>query len=318
MKFFTALLPAILFLLIGLSSFSAENTSKKIVRGCVGYGFMAEFNWVLNFLEYCAVSNTEPVIYWDKNSSYYSDHGYNGSLNAWEYYFEPVSQSRYVQGDRINIDIHYNRPSCFWAYNEYITNMHMCSKEELQSFKSITHSTFPTYVSYPYGKHHLYNPEFRRYIKESTIDRYIRVKKPIQDKIDSFFKQKMANKITIGVHLRGRHTYGEIPFVPIEEILKEANTHAGPGVQFLVATDQTRLLDQAKKTLNGPVIDFPALRFSITTSPIPGNKLPPRLGEDVLIETLLLSKCDHFIHTLSMVSTIALYFNPELKHTVLY
>lgn len=42
------------------------------------------------------------------------------------------------------------------------------------------------------------------------------------------------------------------------------------------------------------------------------------MGEDVLVETMLLSRCNHFVHTISNVSTAALFFNPDLEHTMMY
>jgi hypothetical protein len=309
----------LLFLFFSIpSNFFCSETQKKMVRGCVGYGFMAEFSWVLNFLDYCSANSIEPVIYWDTSFSYYAPQGYNGSLNAWEYYFEPVSKCIYERGDTINKDIHYNRPSLIWDYNEYITRMDLCSAQELRSFKSVTPGQFATHVSYPHGHQHLYNQELRAHVKNSIIDRYIRIKQPIQTKIDTFVQKYMVGRKTIGIHLRGKHTYGEVPFVSLEEIFKEANAHAAPDVQFLIATDQQQLLNQAKKNLKGNVIAYSCPRFDKTTSPIPGSTLNPRLGEEVLIETILLSQCDFFIHTLSMVSTVALYFNPTLKHKLLY
>ncbi|MDR3550121.1 MAG: hypothetical protein P4L31_01810, partial [Candidatus Babeliales bacterium] len=43
---------------------------------------------------------------------------------------------------------------------------------------------------------------------------------------------------------------------------------------------------------------------------------PGQLGQDVLIEALLLSRCNALVHTYSNVSTGALYFNPTAKHVL--
>ncbi len=313
-------IPIIFYFFLLCSSHQAQslNLPHKIVRGCLGFGFLAEFIWVLNYLEYCNKTQRTPVVYWDSRSSYYSPEGYNGSLNAWEYYFEPVSKDEYYPGDHIVYDGHFGLNSFFWDYYEYIKNMDLCSPEELKSFKKITHGQFPVYVVYPHGNQHLYNPQLRKYVKKNVLNRYVKIKDTIQQKIDDFITLKMNGKKTIGVHLRGVHSYGEVPEISISDILKEANLHAAPNVQFFVATDQLPLLQQAIKELKGPVVYYECQRFDKTTAPIPGNKLAPRLGEYVLIETMLLSSCDHFIHTISNVSTAVLYFNPKLSHTVLY
>lgn len=308
----------LMFILFLSHSASCTNNPSKSVRGCLGLGFFAEFLWVLNHLEYCQATSKIPVVYWDHSFSYFDEKGYNNSTNAWEYYFEPVSTKKYEPGDLIIKELHYGRPSIFWDYFEIIKFMHMCSPEEKKAFKQVTHEEFPVYTSYPKTSHHLYSKKLRSKVKQGIINSFIKIKPEIQKKIRSFFKDKMMGKTTIGIHLRGRHTYGEVPMVPIHEILKEANQHAGNNVQFLVATDQIQLLEQAKRELNGPVIYYPCQRFSQSTSPIPGDKLHPKLGEDVLIEAQLLAKCDFFIHTISHISTSVLYLNPSLKHTVLY
>lgn len=51
---------------------------------------------------------------------------------------------------------------------------------------------------------------------------------------------------------------------------------------------------------------------------VSSGQLTLRDAEQVLIEAILLSKCDHFIHTPSQLSTAVLYFNPELSHTLIY
>jgi hypothetical protein len=40
----------------------------------------------------------------------------------------------------------------------------------------------------------------------------------------------------------------------------------------------------------------------------------PKIGEEVLIECLLLSKCNVLIHSRSNVASVALYINPDLSH----
>lgn len=303
-----------------ISSFSIQSEAhEKFVRGCQGWGFFAEFLWVINHLDYCVTTGKVPIVYWNEHSSYYDPEGYNGSKNAWEYYFEPVSSLKYKNGDKLHVEHFYRDDfSAICSYHLYIATLDLCSQEEKNNFIHVTQQNIKGKEKYPINDKHIYNEGFRKSIKKHVIDPFITLKSSLKNKIETFYEQKMRGKKTIGIHLRGKHAYGEVPFVPIKKILMEANKHYEPGVQFFIATDQTDLIVAANKILKGDVIFYECERFSQTTAPKPGDKLHPKLGEDLIIETLLLSRCDFFVHTISNVSTAVLYFNPDLKHTVLY
>ena len=100
-----------------------------------------------------------------------------------------------------------------------------------------------------------------------------------------------------------------------EIFFKLANKYKG--YQFLIATDEERLLNEAIKKIKSKVIYYKCYR-SPDKMPI-HCKSPNKaqVGEDVLIEAMLLSKCSKLIHSISNVSTAALFFNPELKHILL-
>jgi hypothetical protein len=299
---------------------------EKCVRGGGPWGFFAEFLWALNHIEYSIANNKIPVIYWGKDFSYNS---FNCDDNIWDYYFEPISPLRYRSGDPLHTEPWYHNFSTLWWYCQYIDNKCLLTPEEQKALKPIEDHE-RRYASaefddqrqdaYPVGKYnlHLYSKQFRQWVKEKLLDPFIKIKPDIQQKIDSFYETHMKEKKTIGLHLRGNHLGKEVLSVPRLYLFEEANNYADLGYQFFIATDQEPLIEEAKKQLRGPVIYYECQRFNETTSPYPGKKLDPQLGEDLLIETLLLSKCDHFIHTISNVSTAVLYFNPELSHTVIY
>lgn len=289
-----------------------DNHQEKWVKGCSRWGFFAEFMWTLNHLEWCLTQNKIPVVYWDNASPYYEPEGYNGSTNAWEYYFEPVSKLSYEPGDTIHRTV--AGPDQFrvnYGYNHYIRNENEPTKE------------------------------FRKWVKEQLINRYIKIKKPIKKKMDFFYKNNMKDKKTVGIHLRGKHLFNEIKPVPLSRIFSEANQYAEEGYQFFVATDQKKLLEEAKKNLKGKVIYYDCYRSDEgpTFAPIQSiteelahqshisqftgflgkvNYNKAKLGEEVLIEILLLSLCNKFICTISNVSLAVLYFNPDLEYTRLH
>lgn len=306
---------------------SSKDTSKICVRGCQHWGFFAEFLWVLNHLEWCNKNKLIPIVYWDNNFAYYSPEGFNGSVNAWEYFFEPVSSKPFKSGYRINRQEVYHRGfTTIWWYIQCLDNIPLLPLDEQRSCIHVTEHAYGKEYDYqrkgmypiPFGNKHIYDKGFRRYVKETILDRYVKVKPVVQDKVEEFWTSHMKGKKTIGIHLRGKFLSNEAPRVPDEIIFAKANKYASKGYQFLVTSDQMPLIEKAIKELHGPVIKYDCYRAESTTSPSKPQQLLPQLAEDVLVEALLLSRCDHFIHTLSQVSTAVLYFNPELSHTLLY
>ena len=296
---------------------AAEIKSEVAVRGCEGWGFFAEFLWALNHIDYCIKQKKTPMIYWDENFSYYSPNGYNNSKNCWEYYFEPVSLigSSKNNNEKVYKEHWYDDSfSAIINYPQYIANINkLSSKDNILAIDILKRPFGYEGEVYPVKAGHLYSKEFRQNLKKRLMDPYIKIKKPILTKIEDFYNKNMAGKRNIGIHLRGSFLANEVLEVPLKAIFEEANRCADLNTQFFIATDQIELLEKAKKELKGKVIFYVSERFETTSSPVAGQKkLDPLLGENVLIETMLLSMCHYFVHTISNVSTAALYFNPHL------
>jgi hypothetical protein len=88
--------------------------------------------------------------------------------------------------------------------------------------------------------------------------------------------------------------------------------------EFFVATDDESLLNLAKKHLIKMPIHYNATRsqngnpIHCGSNGILSNK--KKLGEEVLIEAILLSRSDFFIHTNSNVANAVCCFNPNIKN----
>lgn len=276
-KFNKMLLTAIL--INSYSSFTNTAPKEKFVIGQHGAGFFSNFFGALNQLDWCEKNNKIPVIYWDNKSHYYNPSGFNDATNVWEYYFEPVSNLTYEPGEPIHKN--YGPPT----------------GQGLGSFSSLLKN-----------KHR----------GKNLIDRHIRIRAETTAKIEQFYQTHMAGKKTIGIHIRGTDKYKEIKRVSAEKIIDAANQFHG--YQYLVATDEQKSLKKAQKYLNGKVIFYNCQR-SYDGQPLHlGQNYKnnaAQLGEDILVEAQLLSRCDIFIHTNSNVAFGVLYFNPNLKHIFL-
>jgi hypothetical protein len=264
----------------------AEDTPQKYI---IGYwyrtypdgrkdipGFFSAFFSVLAHAAWANRNHKLPVVYWEDFSPYSDGYG-----NAWEYYFEPLSDERYDN----TLD---PKPSTEYCAPDN-TGVRPWSRHS-QPVKEMVHR---------------------------VIERYIIIKKPILDKIDAFYQKYMADKITIGVHLRGTDKDSEVIMPSAEEIIAVANQIGKliPNCQFFVATDEESLLTLAREKLNRPVIAYIDSYRSLDGQPIHKTKSAwnnAKKGEDVLIEAKLLSMCGMLVYSHSNVGYAATFFNPSM------
>ena len=269
---------------------------EKHAIGCRWHvGFFSTFLGVLNQLKWCEQNTKTPVVYWPKDGLYYDERGINGitSDNVWDYYFYPVSSLSYEATDN---------PSY---------------KYTLDGFAVAT-LPFPfPYVGYD-KIIQIYPDRDVRQQMNRLISTYIKIKEPTLDKIESFYKKQIEDVFTVSIHLRGTDKYHEIAPVSLEHIFTEANKYSP--CQFYVATDEEQLLEEARKKLNGPVISYDCFRAAQSKQGVhynieyPEERSRALLGEEALIDCILLSRCNLMIHTWSNLSISALLFNPGLEH----
>jgi hypothetical protein len=276
-------------------------SNQKHVIGARGAGFFSEFLSVLGHLVWCEAAEKQPVVFWGKPFLYYEPEGWNNTKNAWEYYFDPVSTATY---DSINdiVDYRFKAPNSFF--------FPWCDFSEIEMMRPIAYH---------------------------VIEKYIKIKPFILEVVDDFYNKNMKNCIVVGIHLRGTNKGDEAnTTVHPSEIIKKAQKYAyrgvasGKNVKYLIASDEQILMDFAQSELrkdhpnvvNGDVISFSAERskgketnYYTFVGTKKENGFFAKRGLDVLIEVLLLSRCDYFVHTRSNVSTAVIFFNPNLIHS---
>lgn len=254
---------------------------QRIIKDYLDNGFFSAFIQILHELAWCKHDET-PYVLWDSRSLYYNPQGFNEKHNVWEYYFEPASEVPSTTHD--NTDLYADR-----------------------------------YINFDFS-------QTARDFAHKIIKKHVKIRPTVQDKIDHFYQQQMAHKKTIGIHLRGTDKKIEMAPTPTQIIVAEALKHADENTQFLVASDEQQLVDLASKLLAPHrVISYDCYRsknnhpLHLTAATAKQEEKPAasQLGEDILVEVLLLSQCDIFIHTSSNVAAGVLYFNPDLKHVLL-
>ncbi len=257
----------------------AQSHEKYVIGTWRGAGLCVNFNSVLNHIGWCEDNNRTPVVYWDHVSPYYVSQGFNGSDNVWEYYFEPVSHLAYESEDII----HRYHPDGRWAFNYF-------------AIDPINRSNAHYFIS-----------------------KYIKIKPIVQAKIDHFYQQYMTDRNTIGIHLRGTDKKTEEKLVSPETMINTALKYADSNTQFLIASDDQRLLDKMIQLLPKHKVIYYDCYRSENDKPLHEPYRKPsfaQLGEDVLVEVSLLAKCTRLIHTYSNVSATILYFNPTMPNVL--
>jgi hypothetical protein len=170
-----------------------------------------------------------------------------------------------------------------------------------------------------------------------VVQEHIKIKPHILARADQIYREKMEGNYCIGVHVRfaGVHSaeVGEkrtptlIDYLSeVERIVKERGSSR---TKVVLATDSNYVVKQFKKKIsekNLVVIDAfratfnedPHMVYEHTAyclaHPEEFHKKKPgyKGGEDVLVDCLLLSRCDTFIHASSNVAAFVTFFNPHI------
>jgi len=275
--------------LLAMNFAFAEGVEDKFVIGTLpNEGFFSSFISVVSNLVWADEHHKTPVVNWDSRSLMYQSKGYNGAKNPWEYYFEPVSSATYDPKEA-GVEV--------WSEGHAPDGSHL-------------------FLSFLREKEAFHN-EAREKARDA-ITKYVKIKPSIQQKIDDFYSKNMAGKYTIGIHLRGTDISQNakvkegIAAASVKAAEEEAKNHGGE-VQFFIASDDQSLFEYAKKRLSKPVI-FCESRRSKDGKPLHRTGFEKAvLGEELLIEGVLLSKCDYFVHSHSSVPIAVMALNPRLE-----
>lgn len=173
------------------------------------------------------------------------------------------------------------------------------------------------------------NKDHLRLFNQVIKDR-IRIKPEITAKADAFMRERFENKKIIGVHFRGtdiwksvgggtsdifRKATPEKYFVELDKLLENGYDN------IFLATDEEAVYKQFKDRYGGKLLSYSKHRSTdkrvivhYLTENKPGEHYPftkKELGEEVIIDFLLLSKCDFFLYGDSNVSTVVRFFSPS-------
>lgn len=280
--------------------------SELTIYSHLGAGFFAELNKVIdNILHYESQNLQKIYVDWSQEFFPYKDDPF---ANGWDLYFEPI-QATFSPLVEI--------PSS----RKHGSAMHY---HELHDQGCIAH-----WIEYekalPY-----------RLKANRVIEQYIEIKTHILDKLDTIVKENMEGFYCVGAHIRyGSDHVQEAPAgTPklqdyIDEIKAVLEEKGLDKVKVYLATDSHYVVDLFKEEFSDILLYITAFRAQYRDEPhlIYGradywqehkeewhSKKPGYYGgETVLLDCLLLSKCDIFLHSSSNVSDFVSYFNPYIR-----
>jgi len=265
-----------------LNNFGNKNRNKifYIIRRSPGAGLFSNFIFVLNHLKIAISCKYIPIVDMKNFPTIYNEFKkINNTNNSWNYYFN----------NKIKVKLTH-----IYKNHRYILTSNKFSK-------SFTHN--------------IDNDKYRNY-----FNKYFTIKKKYLNFTDLFAKKNFLKK-TLAVHLRGTSYKNSAnhPFPTtddqtinlIEKILIENNYS-----KIFLCTEDLNYLNVIKKKFKDKVIFLKNVYRSYHDDAFkkyPKNLHRFKLGEDILIESLLISKCDGFVYTNTNVSEFVKFLDKKKK-----
>ena len=262
-------------------------------------GLMSYLLQVLNNIKWCEENERTPLVDLCGPSYWLHDKQYGD--NIWEYFFAPVSDITLVPDEDDDSEER---------------------EEEITRFLLPVEGYDKQVILYEWMR---YFTETRKDLNE-IFKKYIKIRSDIVQEVEDFWKQNMEDERVLGVQIRGTDTtkYG----LKIQDYIDETHKYLkdNPATKIYVASDTHEALNEFKKEFDGMgnVLHLPLTRqknyqgASINGRnnwSMAGFKSPKDAGDEILKETMLLSRCYHIIHQKSSVALCALIMNINTTNT---
>lgn len=235
---------------------------------------------------------------------FWSKEGYHGRHNTWEYYFEPPSGIS-VDFDFIAIrDVKKTyENSRFFPREDFIANFSHYGYINKKWATTNGMSDYPT-------------PTFQIKMAEA-LKRYVKIKPAIMEQVEAFYRQNMAGFAVVGVHIRRTDLENKESIGMTNGLYLELIDRYLEYQKIFLATDCDKTLHDMNEVYGDKLLHTAAFRGKDNRG-IHNQWEPelskPQLGEEVLIDALLLARCDLFIHGNSSMNFAILNWQPRLPH----
>ena len=290
----------------------------KVITSRSNQGFFTQVFHTLQHLDAAEREGMVPIVYWS-GGIYKQDGGYNGkqTRNVWDYFFEPVSEFSFD-------DMYPNaKANKYGDLRTYDPDMEFVSKFRNTSLSHEPVNCWNTKMFPP--DICLVNPSFegRSYVN-SLINKYLKIRKIVLNKIESFYSQYMKDYQFACVHIRGCNDHQPAQGHKImTRYLKKIDKYLqrNKNDKVFVATDYQGALDSVIRKFGDTIFYRSAAKRSQNqyalqyACQVKKKHRPPgaKVFEDVLIDAILLSRGKCLYRGFSNVASAATFFNPHIK-----
>lgn len=149
----------------------------------------------------------------------------------------------------------------------------------------------------------------------ALIQKYIKIQPSIEKKVEDFSALHFQKRPVIGVHYRGTDKKSEAKRVSYQKMFSEVRrllSTVGQGCTLFVATDEEPFLKEISAEFKERIVYIQAERSKGEKPVHFAKKEQYAIGEQALIDCLLLSRSDYLVRTSSNLSFSAEFFNPSL------
>ena len=232
---------------------SGRGTGERfLVTQAWGFGFWSDVGHVIGSMLIAELSNRIPIVHWGKNSLF----GHDGSENAFESFFEPVSD-RTIH-DLQNADMSFwppkwhHRNLAYGAINQWdgpfsrVAGLYLLGREETVVVSDFYTSVFDLLPWIPEDSK-LYGMSVNE-VSRYLVHKYLRPTKAVLARVAEFHDRMLAGGDYIAVHVRGSDKHSEQADLErvngqYEEVIDSLLSSHGCERIFLM-TDDMRLRDR--------------------------------------------------------------------------
>ena len=261
-----------------------KNKIFYVIRRSPGAGMFSNFIFVLNHLEICEKYKFIPVVDMQNFTTIYNEKNkINDTHNAWEYYFKQTSN--------------YSLKEVYQSQNVILTS-----------------DTF--YKSF---SHIVANKNFRK-----ISNNLIKIKEQYLLMSKKFFNNKLCNQ-TLAVHYRGT-SYKTSAGHPFPATYSQTIKYIKVLIQkekykkIFLCTEDLNFFNEMKKNFDQNLFYFSSFRSKKDDAFIkyPRKNHRYNLGKEILIESLIISRCKGFLHAQTNVSEFVKFLDANKKINYYY
>ncbi len=284
-----------------------------------GFGFWSDIDHVLGQLLLAEITGRIPLVYWGENSLFRD----SGTANAFECYFEPVSDCgiEALRSSRLS----FYPPK--WTWNNLdkaevdkwegqysrMAGLYLLGRSEdvvVSDFHTLVRDLVPWI---PPG-HALYGKEVQD-LYRILVAKYLKLKPDLAAGIEAFAHRHFQDRNMLAVHVRGSDKIIEVDRPVLENINRACNSaieeyfsrHADAGL-FLI-TDSVSVLDEYRELHGDRLVYTECTRSRDDTGVhFMAHASREQIAREVIMDVYLAARCAHFIgNGRSNVSTSVLH-----------